>query len=85
MLFDEPTSSLDPEVGVEVLEVMHELANEGLPMIVVTHEMGFARTVSDDLVVMADGRIIEQGDPRRIMEDPGHPRTQHFLRAVLQR
>jgi len=85
MLFDEPTSSLDPEVGVEVLEVMHELANEGMTMIVVTHEMGFARTVSDDLVVMADGRIIEQGEPRRIMEDPSHPRTQDFLRAVLQR
>ncbi|SMX88220.1 polar amino acid transport system ATP-binding protein [Brevibacterium sp. Mu109] len=85
MLFDEPTSSLDPEVGVEVLEVMHELANDGMTMIVVTHEMGFARTVSDDLVVMADGRIIEQGDPKRIMEDPNHPRTQDFLRAVLQR
>lgn len=85
MLFDEPTSSLDPEVGVEVLEVMHELANEGMTMIVVTHEMGFARNVSDDLVVMADGRIIEQGDPKRIMEAPSHPRTQDFLRAVLQR
>ena len=64
---------------------MHELANEGMTMIVVTHEMGFARTVSDDLVVMADGHIIEQGDPKRIMEDPSHPRTQAFLRAVLQR
>ncbi len=85
MLFDEPTSALDPEVGIEVLEVMKELAASGMTMIVVTHEMGFARSVSDDLVVMADGGIIEQGDPKRIMADPSHPRTRDFLRAVLQR
>ncbi|GAA1998519.1 amino acid ABC transporter ATP-binding protein [Brevibacterium samyangense] len=85
MLFDEPTSALDPEVGVEVLEVMKELASEGMTMIVVTHEMAFARDVSDDLVVMADGRIIEQGDPHRIMEDPQSERAQSFLHAVLQR
>lgn len=85
MLFDEPTSALDPEVGIEVLEVMKELAASGMTMIVVTHEMGFARSVSDDLVVMADGGIIEQGDPKRIMAEPSHPRTRDFLRAVLQR
>ncbi|MYM19518.1 ATP-binding cassette domain-containing protein [Brevibacterium sp. 5221] len=85
MLFDEPTSALDPEVGAEVLEVMKELAAEGMTMIVVTHEMGFARNVCEDLVVMADGGIIEQGDPQRIMGDPSHPRTRSFLHAVLQR
>ncbi|WP_349828746.1 amino acid ABC transporter ATP-binding protein [Brevibacterium litoralis] len=85
MLFDEPTSALDPEVGVEVLEVMKELASDGMTMIVVTHEMAFARDVSDDLVVMADGHIIEQGDPQRIMADPQTERAQSFLHAVLQR
>jgi polar amino acid transport system ATP-binding protein len=85
MLFDEPTSALDPEVGIEVLAVMRELAAEGMTMIVVTHEMNFARDVSDHLVVMADGRIIEQGDPRSIMSDPQVPRTRQFLRAVLDR
>ncbi|WP_425547658.1 amino acid ABC transporter ATP-binding protein [Brevibacterium daeguense] len=85
MLFDEPTSALDPEVGLEVLEVMKELAASGMTMIVVTHEMSFARSVSEDLIVMADGGIIEQGDPKRIMAEPSHPRTQEFLRAVLQR
>lgn len=85
MLFDEPTSALDPEVGVEVLEVMKELAGDGMTMIVVTHEMGFAASVSDELVVMADGGIIEKGDPRQILEDPQHDRTRRFLRAVLER
>lgn len=85
MLFDEPTSALDPEVGLEVLAVMRELAAEGMTMIVVTHEMQFARDVSDTLVVMADGRIIEQGDPHKIMSDPEQPRTRQFLRAVLER
>jgi polar amino acid transport system ATP-binding protein len=85
MLFDEPTSALDPEVGVEVLEVMKELASEGMTMVVVTHEMGFAANVSDELVVMADGGIIESGDPRQIMSDPQHERTRRFLRAVLER
>jgi polar amino acid transport system ATP-binding protein len=85
MLFDEPTSALDPEVGVEVLEVMKELASDGMTMIVVTHEMGFAANVSDTLVVMADGGIIEQGDPHRIMREPEHERTRRFLRAVLER
>ncbi|WP_104190656.1 amino acid ABC transporter ATP-binding protein [Cryobacterium sp. Y82] len=85
MLFDEPTSSLDPEVGVEVLEVMKELAAEGMTMIVVTHEMAFAANVADELVVMADGGIIESGPPRQILQDPQHERTRRFLRAVLDR
>jgi len=85
MLFDEPTSALDPEVGVEVLTVMRELADTGMTMIVVTHEMHFARDVSDHLVVMADGRIIEEGDPKRIMSDPRQERTRRFLSAVLDR
>ncbi|MFD1210537.1 amino acid ABC transporter ATP-binding protein [Arthrobacter sp. GCM10027362] len=85
MLFDEPTSALDPEVGLEVLAVMKELAREGMTMMIVTHEMGFARDVSDTLVVMADGQIIERGDPRRILSEPVHDRTKLFLRAVLGR
>ncbi len=85
MLFDEPTSALDPEVGVEVLAVMRELAESGMTMIVVTHEMQFARDVSDHLVVMADGRIIEEGDPRAIMAAPTEERTRRFLSAVLER
>lgn len=85
MLFDEPTSALDPELGLEVLEVMRELAAEGMTMIVVTHEMQFARDVSDHLVVMADGRIIEEGHPQQIFTDPQQERTQQFLRAVVNR
>ena len=85
MLFDEPTSALDPELGLEVLAVMRELAADGMTMVVVTHEMQFARSVSDDLVVMADGRIIEEGDPEQIFSDPSQPRTREFLRAVLDR
>ncbi|MBT2523087.1 amino acid ABC transporter ATP-binding protein [Arthrobacter sp. ISL-28] len=85
MLFDEPTSALDPEVGLEVLAVMKELASDGMTMIIVTHEMGFARDVSDTLVVMADGKIIEHGDPRQILSEPNHDRTRLFLRAVLGR
>lgn len=85
MLFDEPTSSLDPELGLEVLAVMRELANEGMTMVVVTHEMQFARDVSDHLIVMADGRILEEGDPEQIFTNPAEPRTRQFLRAVLER
>ncbi|MFF8186973.1 amino acid ABC transporter ATP-binding protein [Microbacterium sp. NPDC016588] len=85
MLFDEPTSALDPEVGVEVLAVMRELAESGMTMIVVTHEMQFARDVSDHLVVMADGHIIEEGEPRAIMAAPTQERTRRFLSAVLER
>ncbi|MFC8522323.1 amino acid ABC transporter ATP-binding protein [Pseudarthrobacter sp. NPDC057230] len=85
MLFDEPTSALDPEVGAEVLDVMRELAAEGMTMVVVTHEMGFAANVSDQLVVMADGEIIERGNPKDIMRNPEHERTRKFLHAVLER
>ena len=82
MLFDEPTSALDPEVGIEVLAVMRELADTGMTMIVVTHEMQFARDVGDHLVVMADGHIIEEGDPNAVMSDPREERTRRFLSAV---
>jgi polar amino acid transport system ATP-binding protein len=82
MLFDEPTSALDPELGLEVLTVMRELADEGMTMVVVTHEMEFARDVSDHLVVMADGAILEEGKPRDIFAAPTHARTRQFLRAV---
>jgi polar amino acid transport system ATP-binding protein len=85
MLFDEPTSALDPELGLEVLAVMRELAEEGMTMVVVTHEMQFARDVGDRLVVMADGAIIEEGDPAQVFADPQHQRTREFLRAVLER
>lgn len=85
MLFDEPTSALDPEVGLEVLAVMKELAAEGMTMVVVTHEMQFARDVSDHLVVMANGAILEEGDPEQIFTNPVQPRTREFLRAVLER
>ena len=85
MLFDEPTSALDPEVGVEVLAVMRELADAGMTMVVVTHEMQFARDVGDHLVVMADGGIIEEGDPAMIMANPSEERTRRFLSAVLER
>jgi len=85
MLFDEPTSALDPELGLEVLAVMRELAQEGMTMVVVTHEMQFARDVSDHLVVMAEGAILEEGKPAQIFTDPTQPRTRQFLSAVLHR
>jgi polar amino acid transport system ATP-binding protein len=85
MLFDEPTSALDPELGLEVLAVMRELASEGMTMVVVTHEMQFARDVSDHLVVMADGAILEQGAAAEIFRAPAEERTRRFLRAVLER
>ena len=85
MLFDEPTSALDPELGLEVLAVMKELAAEGMTMVVVTHEMQFARDVSDHLVVMANGAVLEEGRPEQIFTDPSQPRTRQFLRAVLER
>lgn len=85
MLFDEPTSALDPEVGLEVLAVMKELAAAGMTMMVVTHEMQFARDVSTHLVVMCDGRIIEQGAPAAVFAAPQQPRTREFLRAVVNR
>jgi polar amino acid transport system ATP-binding protein len=85
MLFDEPTSALDPELGLEVLQVMRELADEGMTMIVVTHEIHFAQDVSDRVVVMADGRVIEEGPPRQVLTAPANERTQRFLRAVTDR
>ena len=83
MLFDEPTSALDPEMVGEVLSVMKELAEGGMTMIVVTHEMGFARDVADRVILMADGVIAEQGTPEQIFEHPQVKRTQDFLSAVL--
>jgi polar amino acid transport system ATP-binding protein len=83
MLFDEPTSALDPEMIGEVLEVMKELAREGMTMIVVTHEMGFAREVADRVVMMDDGRIIEEGTPLHFFESPTHERTKAFLSKIL--
>ncbi len=83
MLFDEPTSALDPEMIGEVLEVMKELAREGMTMIVVTHEMGFAREVADRVVMMDDGVIIEEGTPEHFFQSPTHERTKLFLSKIL--
>jgi len=83
MLFDEPTSALDPELVGDVLAVMKQLASEGMTMMVVTHEMGFAREVGDKLVFMDDGVIVETGDPRAVLANPQHARTQLFLSKVL--
>ncbi len=83
MLFDEPTSALDPELVGEVLEVMRQLADEGMTMVVVTHEMGFAREVGDSLVFMDDGVVVEAGDPREVLSNPQHDRTKAFLSKVL--
>ncbi|MBR1990287.1 MAG: amino acid ABC transporter ATP-binding protein, partial [Firmicutes bacterium] len=83
MLFDEPTSALDPEMVGEVLDVMKELAAEGMTMLVVTHEMGFAREVADKIIFMADGEILESGTPEEIFDNPQHERTQNFLAKVL--
>jgi polar amino acid transport system ATP-binding protein len=84
LLFDEPTSALDPETVGEVLQVMKELASEGMTMIVVTHEMGFAREVANRVVVLDQGELIEQGPPERIFTAPEHPRTRAFLRRMFQ-
>lgn len=83
LLFDEPTSALDPELVGEVLQVMRSLADEGMTMLVVTHEMGFAREVGSRLIFMDGGHIVEQGDPREVLANPQHPRTQDFLSRVL--
>jgi polar amino acid transport system ATP-binding protein len=83
MLFDEVTSALDPELVGEVLEVMKELADEGMTMMVVTHEMGFAREVGTRLLFMEDGVVVEEGDPKEIFANPQHERTKKFLSAVL--
>ncbi|MFT4001546.1 MAG: amino acid ABC transporter ATP-binding protein [Rhizobium sp.] len=83
MLFDEPTSALDPELVGEVLTVMRKLAEEGMTMVVVTHEMSFARDVADHLVFMDGGVIVEAGDPREVLSNPRHARTRAFLSRVL--
>ena len=83
MLFDEPTSALDPEMVGEVLDLMRDLAREGMTMAVVTHEMGFAREVADRVVFMADGKILEEGVPEELFDRPKDPRTQDFLSKVL--
>ena len=83
MLFDEPTSALDPEMVGEVLDVMRELADEGMTMIVVTHEMGFAREVADRVIFMADGAIVEEGTPSELFDHPKEERTKNFLNKVL--
>ncbi|WP_456849164.1 amino acid ABC transporter ATP-binding protein [Geodermatophilus sp. SYSU D00742] len=83
MLFDEPTSALDPELVGEVLDVMRGLADSGMTMVVVTHEIGFAREVGDSLVFMDDGVVVESGNPRDVLTDAQHPRTQAFLSKVL--
>jgi polar amino acid transport system ATP-binding protein len=83
MLFDEPTSALDPELVGEVLDVMKQLAQGGMTMVVVTHEMGFAREVADELVFMDEGAVVEMGKPREILANPKHERTKAFLSKVL--
>ena len=83
MLFDEPTSALDPEMVGEVLDVMKQLAREGMTMVVVTHEMGFAREVGDRVIFMDSGKIIEQGTPEEIFDHPKNPRLQEFLGKIL--
>jgi len=82
MLFDEPTSALDPELVGEVLEVMRDLAREGMTMMVVTHEMGFAREVADRVVFMDDGVVVEEGPPAEVLVAPSHERTRRFLTIV---
>ena len=83
MLFDEPTSALDPEMVGEVLGVMKQLANDGMTMVIVTHEMGFAREVGDRILFMDDGQIVEEGPPEQMFNNPQHPRTRDFLSKVL--
>ncbi|MGV0340811.1 amino acid ABC transporter ATP-binding protein [Corynebacterium mastitidis] len=84
MLFDEPTSALDPELVGEVLRVMKDLASQGMTMMVVTHEMGFAREVADQVVFMADGTVVESGPPERVLDDPQQERTRSFLSTLLK-
>jgi polar amino acid transport system ATP-binding protein len=83
MLFDEPTSALDPEMVGEVLEVMKGLALDGMTMVIVSHEMGFAREVSDRVLFMDEGLIVEEGSPHELFNNPRNPRTQSFLSKIL--
>jgi ABC-type polar amino acid transport system ATPase subunit len=85
MLFDEVTSALDPELIGEVLRVMRQLAAEGMTMVVVTHEMGFARDVADRVIFMADGLVVEEGSPQQIFSAPKNERTRQFLQSILER
>jgi polar amino acid transport system ATP-binding protein len=85
MLFDEPTSALDAELGLEVLAVMRALAREGMTMVIVSHELHFAEDVSDRIVMMADGQVVESGAPKAVLHDPQHQRTKRFLRALHER
>ena len=85
MLFDEVTSALDPELVGEVLKVMRQLAGEGMTMLIVTHEMGFARDVADRVIFMDDGVVVEQGHPDALFSSPRHERTRSFLRRLLER
>jgi polar amino acid transport system ATP-binding protein len=84
ILFDEPTSALDPELTREVLEVMKDLAKSGMTMLVVTHEMGFARSVATEVIFMEGGQIVEQGPPAEIMKNPKHPRTREFIGKIVE-
>jgi general L-amino acid transport system ATP-binding protein len=83
MLFDEPTSSLDPEMVKEVLDTMVELASDGITMLVVSHEMGFARQVADRVIFMADGQVVEVNEPKQFFDSPQHERTRLFLKQIL--
>jgi polar amino acid transport system ATP-binding protein len=83
VLFDEPTSALDPEYISEVLDVMTGLAKEGMTMIVVTHEIGFAKGVADHVIFLEGGRVLEEGRPREVIESPRHTRTQEFMSKIL--
>ena len=83
LLFDEPTSALDPELVGEVLDVIRTLARTGTTLVIVTHEIGFAREVADSVVFMDGGRILEQGPPAQVFAEPNHPRTAEFLAKVL--
>lgn len=83
MLFDEPTSALDPELVGEMLQVMKDLACDGMTMVIATHEMGFAKEVADRVIMLADGNIIEEGHPNDIFVNPNHERTKRFLNQIL--
>jgi ABC-type polar amino acid transport system ATPase subunit len=83
MLFDEPTSALDPEMISEVLDAMRELAESGMTMLCITHEMGFARAVANRMVFFDEGKIVEEGPPRQIFDAPAHERTRQFLSQIL--
>lgn len=83
ILFDEPTSALDPELVGEVLSVIKDLATGGTTLVIVTHEIGFAREVADEIVFLHEGRVVEQGPPAQVLDHPAHPRTREFLSKVL--